>query len=127
MALDISKLDFPDTMDLRTAAIFLELSGTRVRTLARDGDLPAGKDEAGHWQFDKAELEAYKAQPKTRKGGRRGDGKLWQIRVKYADLEQVKQALAPFGIELEPRYNYERQKAYRAKKKAEAAAAAKAK
>jgi hypothetical protein len=119
MALDISKLDFPDTMDLRTAAIFLQLSGTRVRTLARDGELPASKNEAGHWQFSKAELEEYKAQPKPARG-RRGDGKLWQIRIKYKDLEQVKKVLMEqFGIEVEPRYNYERQKEYRAKRKAQ--------
>ena len=119
MALDISKLDFPDVMDLRTAAIFLQLSGTRVRSLARDEEIPASKNEAGHWQFNKAELEEYKKQPKVRKAGRRGDGKLWQIRIKYKDLEEVKQVLMErWGIEVEPRYNYEKQKEYRAKRQA---------
>ena len=107
--LDISKLDFPDEMDLRTAAIYLQLSGMRVRTLAREGDIPAEKNDAGHWMFDKADLDEYKAKPKVRRRGRRGDGKLWQIRIKYVDLEQVKQMLMDnFDIEVEPRYSYER-------------------
>ena len=121
--LDISKLNFPELMDLRTAAIYLELSGMRVRTLAREGDIGATKDEAGHWEFAKGDLDAYKAKPRTRKSGQRGDGNLWQIRIKFKDLEGVKKALAPFGIELQPRYNYEKQKEYRAKQKAKKAAA----
>lgn len=122
--IDLSNVVFPDVMDLRTAAIYLGLSEMRVRTLAREETLPGGKDESGTWQFTKNELDIFKETPRVRKGGGRkqGEGKAWIIKVKYADLEGVKEALANFGIELQPRYNYAKQAEYRAKKAAEAAA-----
>jgi len=121
-ALDLSQIKFPDVMDLRTAALYLGVSEMRVRTLARDdkSGLKATKDEDGKWAFRKADLDAYKSAPRTRKGGGgpRGDGKAWIINVKHADLEKVKNALKPMGIELSPRYNYEAMKAYRVKRDA---------
>jgi hypothetical protein len=132
--IDLSQINFPDQMNLRLAAVYLNLSEQRVRTLLREEKVPgAVKSDSGAWVLTKEGLDEYKETRKTRGGGtRRGDGKLWQIRVKYKDLEDVREALAEFDIELEPRYNYERQKAYREKRKKEqaaekAAAAAKAK
>jgi hypothetical protein len=131
--IDLSQINFPDQMNLRLAAVYLNLSEQRVRTLLREEKVPgAVKSDSGAWVLTKEGLDEYKETRKTRGGGtRRGDGKLWQIRVKYKDLEDVREALAEFDIELEPRYNYERQKAYREKRKkeqaAEKAAAAKAK
>jgi hypothetical protein len=126
--IDLSQIKFPDVMDLRTAALYLGVSEMRIRTLARDeaSGLKSTKDGAGKWQFTKKDLEAFKASPKTRKGGGgpRGEGKAWVINVNHADLEKVKAALKQFGIELQQRYNYEAMKKYRiardAKMKAEA-------
>lgn len=118
MSIDLSKVQFPDVMDLRTAAIFLNISEMRVRTLARTGELKSSKDD-GKWAFKKADLEAYKNTPRARKsGGPRGEGKAFVINVKHADLEKVKGALKQFGIELQPRYNYAKMKEYRAKRDA---------
>lgn len=120
--IDLTKIQFPDVMDLRTASIFLEMSEMRVRTLARDGDIKATKTEDGtvaKWSFKKADLEAFKATPRTRKAtAQRGDGKAWIIHVKYEVIEKVKAALKPFSIELEPRYDYAHQKEYRIKRQA---------
>ena len=126
--IDLSNVVFPDVMDLRTAAIYLGLSEMRVRTLAREEALPGEKDDSGAWQFIKDELDIFKETPRVRKAGggrKQGEGKAWIIKVKYADLEGVKEALADFGIELQPRYNYAKQAEYRAKTAAEAAAAGK--
>jgi hypothetical protein len=123
--IDLSKVQFPDQMDLRTASIFLGLSEMRVRALARSEELPGSKDASGAWLFTKAELTTFKNTPRTRKGGGggpRGDGKSWIIKVKFQDLEKVKEALAPFKIELKPRYDYAKQAAYRAKREAKLAA-----
>lgn len=124
--IDLSKVQFPDNMDLRTASIFLGLSEMRVRALARDGSLVGSKDEGGAWVFAKKDLETFKATPRVRKGGGktgpRGDGKSWVIKVKFQDIEKVKEALGEFGIELTPRYDYAKQAAYRAKRDAAKAA-----
>jgi hypothetical protein len=40
------------------------------------------------------------------------------INVSHGNLEKVKAALEPFGIKLEPRYNYEKMKEYRTKRDA---------
>jgi hypothetical protein len=118
-SIDITKIQFPENMDLRSAALFLGLSEMRVRALARKGDIKATKNDDGHWVFSKAMLTQFKNTPRARGGGGpRGDGKAWIIRVKYADLEKVKTFLKSLGIELQPRYNYEKQKAYRAKRAA---------
>jgi hypothetical protein len=124
--LDLSNVKWPEVMDLRTASIFLDLSEMRVRTLAREGGLPASKDDEGSWAFKKSDLTTYKNTPHARKGGGggpRGDGKGWVIKVKFEDLEKVKAALAPFKIELQPRYNAEKMKASMARSKAKKLAA----
>ena len=106
---DISQIDFPDEMSLRAAAIFLEISEMRVRTLAKDEDLKSFKNEAGHWRFAKEDLEEFKSTMGSRRGGyRRGDRKYWRVQVKHDDIEAVKEALEPFGIELESQYQYEK-------------------
>jgi len=129
--IDLSKVQFPDQMDLRTASIYLGLSEMRVRALARSEELPGAKDDAGAWVFAKADLDTFKAAPRTRKsgnkGGTRGEGKAWIIKVKHQNLEAVKAALAEFGIELLPRYDYAKQTAYRLKRDAAKAAAIMAK
>lgn len=115
--LDLSQIDFPDVMDLRSAALFLGLSEQRVRTLAREEQIPASKTESGAWAFNKSDLETWKSTPRVRKsGGPRGEGKMYKVRVKYADLEKAKAALAEFGIELQPAYNYAKQAEYRKKR-----------
>ena len=123
--IDLGNVVFPDVMDLRTASIYLGLSEMRVRSLARDESLKASKDEGGVWQFAKADLDAFKVTPRTRKASSkpRGDGKAFIIRVPYQALEDVKEALGDFGIELQPRYNYAKQAEYKAKQAAKKAAA----
>lgn len=124
--IDLSKVSFPDVMDLRTAAIYLNLSEMRIRALARDGSLKASKDDHGMWEFHKADLDAFKSTPRPRKTGVvRGDGKLFVIRVKYADLADIKAVLQEYGIELQPRYDYAKMAAYKAKTAAAKAEAAK--
>jgi len=121
--LDLSKVKFPDVMDLRTAAIYLGLSEMRVRTLAREGELAGTKTEDGRWAFAKADLDEFKSRPpkphaRGGGGGRpRGEGKAWIIKVKYADLEAVQAALAQFGIEMQPRYDYAKMVEYRERRK----------
>jgi hypothetical protein len=110
--IDVSALDFPEVMDLRTAAIYLEVNEMRVRTLARDEELPSFKNEAGHWRFNLEDLQEFKAEMGTKKGGyRRGDRKYWRIQVKHEDLEAVTEALSAFEIEVEPMYQYEKKDA----------------
>lgn len=127
--LDLSKVQFPDSMDLRTAAIFLGLSEMRIRSLVRDekSGLKANKVE-NSWVFAKKDLEAYRDAPRARKsgggGGTRGEGKKWIIDVKHADLEKVKNALKTMGIELTPRFDSAKMTAYQAKRKAALKAAA---
>jgi excisionase family DNA binding protein len=113
VSIDVSTIDFPDTLDLRNAAIYLEISEMRVRTLAKEGNIPCYKNEAGHWRFDLSDLEEFKANMGTRKGGyRRGDRKYWRIQIKHDDLEEVTELLADkFEIEVEPMYQYEKPEA----------------
>jgi hypothetical protein len=125
--IDLSKVSFPDTMDLRTAAIYLGSSEMRIRTLARDGSVNASKSETGQWLFAKADLDTFKATPHVRKSGTRsaGEGKSYIVKIRFADHEPVKAFLGQYGIELQPRYDYAKQAAYKtavAAKKAEAIA-----
>jgi len=116
--LDVSKISFPDPMTLRSAAIYLGLGEMRVRVLAREGVLKGTKDDKNQWAFKKADLEAFKATPRVRKAGGKASaaGKAWVIHVIPANYEKVVAALKPLGITLEPRYDYESQKAYRQKR-----------
>lgn len=78
LTVDTSKLSFPDLMDLRTAAMFLNVSEMRIRTLARTKVLVATKDpESKKWVFKKTDLEAWKNTPHVRgvSTGPRGEGK----------------------------------------------------
>lgn len=120
MALDLSKVVFPDPMGLREAALYLQISEMRVRTLAREGTLKGTKDDKNQWQFTKAVLDAYKVAPRVRKAGGKPSaaGKAWVIHVTPANYEKVVAALKPLGIVLEQRYDYAGQKAYRVKRAA---------
>lgn len=112
-ALDLSKVVWPDVMDLQTAALYVGVSAQYARQLAKKGDLKGTKGEGNQWAFKKSDLDVFKNTPRKRGGGgggRRGDGKLYQIRVKYEHLEKVKTALGQFDIELEPRYKYQGKK-----------------
>jgi hypothetical protein len=121
-------LTFPDKMNLRLASVFIDMSEQRLRTLARENAIPgAAKDEGGNWVFTKEGLAEYnelRASGSTRKVAVRGDGKAFVIRVKPQDLTDVKEFLATKEIELEPRYNYAKQREYQARRKAEKAAQA---
>lgn len=107
--LDLSKIQFPDMMGIREAALFLGKSEQYVRTLLRSKQLVGKNDESTdrQWQIRKVDLEAFKTrEPKTRGGGQRGEGKAFVIKVKYADLPKVEAALKQLGIALQPRYTY---------------------
>jgi hypothetical protein len=120
-------IDYPDPMNLRLAALYADVSEMRIRALLREGKIKAAKDAEGRWSVTKADLDAYRATKGTRKAsGERAEGKAWVIHVKAVNFDAVTKALAPLGIKLEPRYDYEKQKAYRSEraKKIKAAKAA---
>lgn len=119
-------IDYPDPMNLRLAALFIDVSEMRIRALLREGKIKAGKDAEGRWQVTKADLKAYADTKGTRKaGGERAEGKAWIIHVKAPNANAVREALEKFGIKLEPRYDYEKQKAYRTLRAKKLAAAKK--
>ena len=123
-AFALPEIEFPDPMGLRLAALYLDVSEMRIGALVREGRIEATKDERGRWLVTQAALDNYQETKGSRGGGGpRGDGKFWKVRVKYDDLEKVKAALAKFGCELEPAYNYEKQKEYRKRAAAKKAAA----
>lgn len=127
-AFQLPEIDYPDPMGVRLAALYLNISEMRIGTLVREGRIPARKDEQGRWLINQEALDTYTETKGSRGGGGpRGDGKMWKVRILYKDLDDVKKALAKFDAELEPAYNYEKQREYRlkaaAKKKAEAAEA----
>jgi hypothetical protein len=124
----LAQTQFPDPMDLRIAALYLNVSEARMRTLLREGTVKSDKVD-GKWSIKRADLDTYKNDKGTaprKSGGTRGDGKAWIIHVKFQDLQKVKDALTPLGIQLEPRYDYAKQKEYQAKRKAAQAAEKKA-
>jgi len=124
-------VEFPEKMDLRLAAVFASVSEGRMRSLLREETIPSTKDEAGKYVVTKAEITKWlnTKGAKTTRGaaGPRGEGKAFIVKVPFAKLQAVKEALATQGIELQPRYDYSKQKAYQAKRKAEKAAAKAAK
>jgi len=127
MAIDISKIQFPDPMNIREAALYLNLGEQRVRTLHRTEELKAD-DTSGRLMFKKADLDAWKAQPRKTGGGARAEGaagKAYVIHVTGDKLAAVQKALEGAGIKLEQRYNYEKMRAYQ-KRRNEAKRAAKA-
>lgn len=123
------KIEYPDPMNLRLAALYLDVSEMRMRALVREERIKAVKSEEGHWLVSKAAIDAYKATRgvRTAPGKPHGDGKAFIVHVKFADHDKVAKALEPFGVKLEPRYDYAKQAAYREKrniaKKAEKAKA----
>lgn len=121
MSIDISKIQFPDQMNIRETALFLELGEQRVRALHRSGTL-AASDKDGRLMFAKKDLEAYKSTPRTRNTGQRAGGKAFVIRVVGDKLPAVQKFLETQGIKLEQRYDYEKMKVYQAKSKARKAA-----
>ena len=122
-----SSFQFPDVMSLRMAALYIDVSEQRLRILIREGKINATIGEDKAYMVAKADLDAFvatKSAPRgPRKAGTPREGKAWIINVKAADYAAVVAALEPFGITLQPRYNYEAQKAYQAKRKAALAAA----
>jgi hypothetical protein len=120
-------IDYPDPMNLRLAALFIDVSEMRIRALLREGKIKASKDAEGRWSVTKADLNAYAATKGTRKAtGERAEGKAWIIHVKAVNAKDVQAALDKFGIKLEPRYDYEKQKAYRTERAKKISAAKKA-
>jgi hypothetical protein len=120
--LDLSSVPFPAVMELRDAAVYMRISEMRIRTLAREGALKGTKNaETGHWEFKKTDLDAFNATPRVRKAGSgpRGNGKSYVIVVPFEKTEAVTADLAKHGVKLQPRYNYEAQKAYRVKRNAD--------
>jgi len=117
MAIDISKIQFPEQMNIREAALFLELGEQRVRTLHRAGTL-AASDTTGRLMFVKKDLEAFKSTPRVRNTSERAAGKAFVIRVTGDKLAAVQKYLEGQGIKLEQRYDYDKMKAYQAKSKA---------
>jgi len=116
--LDLSQVNFPDVMNIRMASIFLNLSEARIRALIRSEEISATMVDK-KWTMSIKDLTVFRDTPRIRKtSGPRGDGKLWVIRVPHGKLEAVKAMLAKEDIELAPRYNYEKQKAYQVKRKA---------
>jgi excisionase family DNA binding protein len=116
---------FPDVMDLRLASVYLSVSEGRIRTLLREGTIKSTKDDNGHWSVTKADLDAYvqvKATSPRKSGGASGTGKAYIVKVPFAKIQVIKDALAKEGVELLPRYDYSKQKAYQAKQKAAKAA-----
>ena len=107
MPIDMSNVKFVDPLNLRDAAIFLGMNENNVRAAAQGGRITATKNEANQWQFKQADLTTFKNTPRrTGGGGKRGDGKMFIVRIKHTDLEAVKGALSKYGVELQPRYTY---------------------
>jgi hypothetical protein len=121
------KIEFPAQMDLRIASLFVNMSEGRMRALVREGKIVGEKTDAG-WMFNKTDLEKFLVEPRTRAQGTRKAspaGKALVIHVTADKMQAVKDALANIGVELEPRYDYTKQRAYQLKRKAEKAAAKK--
>jgi hypothetical protein len=119
MPIDLSKITFPDQMNIREAALFLNIGEQRIRALSRSGELKVTKNGAGQNVYAKADLEAFRNLP--RKSGVRKEGaagKAYVIHVPAEQLVAVQDALSKLNVKLEQRYNYAAQKAYQAKRRA---------
>lgn len=86
-------------MTLKEASAYADVTAQRIRTLLREGRVNATKNERGHWRVSREAIDAYNASKGQRKGG-----KAWVIRVEPEQLETVRELLAGYGIEMEPRY-----------------------
>ncbi len=116
-------------LTLREAAAYLGVTDQRVRTLLREGRIPADKNEKGYWRVSTEALDAYS----TTKGQRKAGGKSFVFRANPEEFEALQAFVAEQGFEIEfsPRYKYdpEKAKAYRlarAEKQAAEAEAAEA-
>lgn len=122
MAIDLSKIQFPDSMNIREASLFLDLGEQRIRALVRTNVIKAD-DTTGRLMFKKTDLEAYKATavgPRARTEGANGKG--FVIHIPADKSAVVTEFLSKQGIKLMPRYNIEAQKRAQAKQKAKKAA-----
>ncbi len=63
-------IDPNELLSGQEAAEYLGISRARIYALARQGRL--GREIGGYWMFTRGELDAYKAEPKS-KGGRPKD------------------------------------------------------
>jgi hypothetical protein len=124
------KIEYPQQLNIQLAALFLNMSEGRLRSLCRENKVPFTREDGdtGAFIFQLAELQKFAAEPKTRAAGtgtrKEGPaGKAFMIHVTADKLQAVKKALGDVGIELEPRYDTAKQHAYQAKRKAEKAAA----
>ena len=124
MALDISKINFPDQMNIRETALFLGVGEQRIRALVRSGELKSYPVEGSTAKvFHKNELVAFQNAPRKAGGRKEGvAGKAYVIHVTGEKLAAVQNALKAQGIELEPRYNYAKMREYQKKSKANKAA-----
>jgi hypothetical protein len=112
MALDISKINFPEEMNIREAALFLGIGEQRIRALVRSGELTVEKRDNAN-VFKKGVLQAFKDAPRKTGGRKEGNaGKAYVIHVTGDKLAAVQDALGKIGVQLEPRYNYEKMRAY---------------
>lgn len=100
-------------MNLREAAAYLNITDQRVRTVLREGRVKAGKNEKGYWRVSREALDAYSAS----KGQRQSGSKAYVIRLNPEEKVWLEEQLVEAGFEvaIEPRYNYdpEKAKAYR--------------
>jgi len=122
------KIEYPDVMDLRIAALFLGMSEGRLRTLVREEKVKGARDEESQkWTFKRTDLEAYLKEPKARAASNKATkaGKAFINHLTIDKLQRAKDALAAIGVELEQRYDYSKQRAYQQKRKAAKAAAKK--
>lgn len=120
-------ITFPEVMPLRLAALYADISEQRLRILVREGKIPGTPDEHNRWTVAKADLDAYLSKARASRPAREPRspreprGKAWVIKVPAADYDAVVDALATFGITLEPRYNYAKQREYRERRKQQGA------
>ncbi len=113
MAKDNEQSNEQELLTLREAAAHLGVTDQRIRTLLREGRIPAEKNEKGYWRVPPASLDEYTAS----KGQRKMGSKSFVFRATPEEYEALLQFVADQGykIEFAPRYNYDpaKAKAYR--------------
>lgn len=125
-SIDGVKMEFPNPMSLRLGALYADMSEQRFRILVREGKISATQLESGQFVVSKEDIDTYianRGSVRTAGAGTHGQGKAWVVKVKATDFAAVTEALAQFGIVLEPRYNPEAQARAQAKQKAKKQAA----
>jgi len=110
------------------AAKYLNIGEAYLRTLIRKGRIKTSRVplREGSIVFKHViaitELDAWKNQARHVVGSRNG-ATAFRIQVKAADVPQVREALAAFGIEMAPAYDAKKAKAARIERAARKAAA----